>query len=345
MSLAAALVPAGAVSSHEVTWLVLLPAGQAGPYTAAQMAALLDDGGLNWSSLVWRQGLKGWRSARRDPQLVTSAAAARGMSSWGDTLRVGSSRRSPLPAADTVVEPAPPQLTSLFDRSRRPANFDWAEDSGAAPTQLASRPAESTLADAFRSAPGIVGSPASQLPTDTVPVRPRQSSPSSWLPSPQSMLVVAVVAFASGVLVAALWGRLAPRIQPRSPTVIVRSSVTHTPPVVSHAEPQLVEVAPQMPVAVTSIAAPPSHDVPVESELLREVRRVSPDVRRCVDDLARGADLEIYFDGPTGHVRDIKLRAQRLTPGRAECITQAVRQMQVSPFRKDQYKYWHKFSY
>ena len=100
-----------------------------------------------------------------------------------------------------------------------------------------------------------------------------------------------------------------------------------------------------MPVAVTSIAGPPTQDLPAESELRREVKRVSPDVRRCVDNLERGADVEIYFDGPTGHVRDVRLRTQRLTPGRVECITQAVRQMQVSPFRGAQYKYWHKFSY
>jgi hypothetical protein len=64
-----------------------------------------------------------------------------------------------------------------------------------------------------------------------------------------------------------------------------------------------------------------------------------------VDNLERGAEIEIYFAGRTGLVHDVKLRTQRLTPGRVECITQAVRQMHVEPFRDQQYKYWHKFSY
>jgi len=99
-----------------------------------------------------------------------------------------------------------------------------------------------------------------------------------------------------------------------------------------------------LPVAVTSIAEP-SHDLPTDGELRREAKRVSPDVRRCVDNLTHGAELEIYFEGRTGRVAEVKLRTQRLTPGRVECITQAVRQMQVEPFRNQQYKYWHKFSY
>lgn len=334
-SLGNALTTSGSSLPSEVTWLALLPAGQTGPYDAQQMAELFDQGSLDWGSLVWRQGLKGWRPARRDPQLVTATAAARGASSWGDTQRVGT-RRSLLPAGDTVVEPAPPMPGAY---PPPPAGLDW-EENGAAPTQPTVRTQDPTLADAFRSAPSILGG---EQRADAAAVTQRPSSPSSWLPSPQSMLMVAVVAFASGVVVAALWGRIGPRAAQRASTVIVRS----TPPLVPPSRPvELAEVAPPPPpVAITSVMPVPSHDQPRDLELRREAKRISPDVRRCVDNLARGADLEIYFEGSTGRVRDVKLRTQRLAPGRVECIVQAARQMQVAPFRDAQFKYWHKFAY
>jgi hypothetical protein len=72
---------------------------------------------------------------------------------------------------------------------------------------------------------------------------------------------------------------------------------------------------------------------------------VSPDVRRCIDDLKLGAEVEIYFAGSDGRVAELRLRTPGLAPGRVECITQVVRQMQVAPFRSDRYRFWHRFSY
>jgi hypothetical protein len=72
---------------------------------------------------------------------------------------------------------------------------------------------------------------------------------------------------------------------------------------------------------------------------------VSPDIRRCVNNLERGAEVEVYFDGMTGRVRDVRLRTKGLTPGTSECISQAVRQMQVAPFLRPTHKFWHRFSY
>jgi hypothetical protein len=156
-----------------------------------------------------------------------------------------------------------------------------------------------------------------------------------------------VVAFGFGVLAAAVWGRLRHTNSVRAAT----ATVTVRPAPAPSAPP--AEARPSLPTAsvtTTSVApptpvVPPLQEVPNDAELRREVNRVSPDIRRCVDDLSRGADLEIYFEGATGRARDVRLKTQGLTPGRVACITQAARQMQVDPFAQATHKFWHRFSY
>lgn len=333
----------------ELAWLVLMPSGQAGPYSASHMAQLFEQANVDWTSLVWRSGLKGWRPARRDPLLVTAVASARGAGAWGDTQRV-SPRRSVLPAADTIVD-APPGLPAPVARLSAKPDHDWAEDSAESATQAMARPipGEPTFADAFRSAPAILATAAVFDPNKPAPVTQRRSSPTSWLPSVQSMALVAVVAFGFGVLAAALWGRVVHPAKPRGATMVVRPAPPAQPPpparaLVVPARPVAPSVATAS-VAVTSVAPAPLQDLPSDAQLRREVKRVSPDIRRCVDNLSRGAEIEVYFDGPTGRARDVRFRTAGLTPGRVACITQAARQMQVDPFAQATHKFWHRFSY
>jgi GYF domain 2 len=331
----------------ETRWLVLMPHGQAGPYGAGQMAELLDQASIDWSSLVWRAGLKGWRSARRDPELVTSVASARGASAYGDTQRVSMSSRALMPAADTIVEPLKRAL------ARRSSDaFALAGAAAVAPdsgeyTQVTQRvaPPDPPVLEAKRSAPPVGSALQREAKnSDTQPVVARASTPNSWLPSAQSMFLVAIVAFGFGVLAAALWGRYVVRHAQRPATVLVRP----VPQPVPVAEPVLVapeRVAEAPPLDVRSLGLDAPHELPLDVELRREVRRISPDVRRCLDDLSRGAEVEIYFEGSNGRVGELRLRTPGFTPGRIECITQALRQMQVAPFSRAHYKFWHRFSY
>ncbi len=98
-------------------WFVTQNGRQQGPLTAEQMAGMLEAGTLDWGTEVWRQGLKGWRAARRDPMLVTSIAGARGVAN--DTTRLDAAR-SFLAPEDTVVEARPNPLgeRSLRDKIR-----------------------------------------------------------------------------------------------------------------------------------------------------------------------------------------------------------------------------------
>jgi hypothetical protein len=333
----------------DTSWLVLMPHGQAGPYSVVEMAELFDDGSIDWSSLVWRPGLKGWRAARRDAQLITSVSTARGSGAFGDTQRVSMSPRTLWPATDTVVEPLkralerrPNELFALATaRALGPDNED-------AFTQVTHRIAasEPTVADAFRSAPSIVVAAKLDAPNpDTQPVLARSSAPASWLPSVQSMALVAIVAFGFGVFAAALWGRLFARREQRAATMVVRPAPKPVAEAVPLRPPESAAVGSAVALDVQSLAAAERPELPPDAELRREVRRISPDVRRCIDDLSRGAEIEIYFAGPDGRVSDLRLRTLGLSPGRVECIRQAVRQMQVSPFQRSSYKFWHRFSY
>jgi hypothetical protein len=86
-------------------------------------------------------------------------------------------------------------------------------------------------------------------------------------------------------------------------------------------------------------------ELPDPEELRAEVREVAPLVRRCLLNPAQGVDVDIYLDGPSGRVRDVQVRSPMLAPGRVQCITHAVRQMQLEPFVRHELKLMHKFSW
>jgi hypothetical protein len=334
----------------DTSWLVLMPQGQAGPYNAAQMAELVDHASIDWGSLVWRAGLKSWRPARRDPMLVTAVASAQGASAFGDTQRVGIRPRSFLPATDTVVEPVHRALAGRASEVFARAAQTEPIVSDDAFTQVTQRVPPSGPVDTGPLPPARKMAPALREPAhpDTQPVLARASAPVSWLPTLQSMSMVALVAFAFGVLAAALWGRYVVRHDAlRAQTVVVRPArqpVPVTEPV--RALPPVATGAGTSPqVDVQSLSTHVMSEQPSEAELRREVRRVSPDVRRCLDDLSRGADVEAFFEGKTGRVSELNLRTTDLSPGGAECVTEAIRQMQFEPFQRESYRFSYRFSY
>jgi hypothetical protein len=424
---------AASAESGEAAWLIQTPDGHMGPFDASHMAALFDQGSVGWSSLIWRAGLKDWRAARRDPQLVTAVASVRG-GVRGDTQRVAE-QMSLLPEPAAAPEPALPLTVAeqalavpVVPRPRPRVGLDsgnvWRQSSPSTAT-------ESTFADVLRSAPSILAPLPALESVDPEPVVPRASRPHSWLPSAQTMSVVAALAFVSGVLVAALWEHFVHRQHVRAATILMaapqpapalvatsgvgqpasssagrpeaaaaasaptvarpeaaaaasaptvarpeaaaeasaptvarpEAAAAASAPTIARPEAAAEASAPTVPrseaaaaasaptVARSEAAAPASlepdalRDRPEPLALAREFKRVSAEVRHCVGTSARGVDVEIYFDGPSGQVAGVNLHTSRLTPGGVECITQALRQMRVSPFRNAEHKLWHRFAF
>ncbi len=362
-------------------WFVSLAGTQQGPYSASEFSRLLEQERLDWTTPVWRDGLKDWRAARRDAVLVTAVAGARGNA--GDTMRLNSSR-SFLAPDDTVVDlrpqalhPASPQVPAADDLlssasetqtidarspavaaaipklmpSSRPAAWSSPENAsfraglGMPADSIQILKAENMLkpvvgppADAFRSAPALLRTGPATDSTVEYSLGPQVGSapPGNWMPKPQSMLAVAAMAFAAGVVAAAGWGYFRSK-QPQAPvqTQGVVTAAPRQPPARTAPNP-----------AITPAPSTESlRELPDPEELRAEVRHVAPDVRRCVDDPALGVDVDIYLDGPSGRVRDVDVRSPELPPGRMACVSHAVRQMQLVPFARQELKLMHKFSW
>jgi len=281
--------------------------------------------------------------------LVTAVASAQGASAFGDTQRVGIRPRSFLPATDTVVEPLRRALAGRAGDSFAHATHTEPLVNEDAFTKVTQRvpPSRPVFGAAVRPVQNVVAAarPEPAHP-DTQPVLARASAPVSWLPTLQSMSMVALVAFAFGVLAAALWGRFVVRHDAQHATTVVvrqaRQPVPVTEPVRTLA-PAVGGASPQL--DVQSLSTHVMSEQPSEAELRREVRRISPDVRRCLEDLSLGADVEAFFDGRSGRVSELNLRTAELSPGSAECVTQAIRQMQFEPFQRESYRFSYRFSY
>lgn len=368
-----------APSGGEV-WFVSLGGAQQGPYTAAEFGRLLEQERLDWTTPVWREGLKDWRPARRDAVLVTSVAGARGNA--GDTMRLNASRSFIAPE-DTVVDlrpqilhpstPHAPVAEDLLSSNSETQTLDaremgipslapsarpaaWSSPENASFRAGLGMPADSiqiqkppsalqaalspTMADAFRSAPSLLrGQPSdSTLEVDVASRLTASTAPESWMPKPQSMLAVAAMAFAAGVIAAAAWGYFGAQ---RTPEPIDKPVA-----VASAARAPQAEIAPAPKAEARPVPSTESlRELPDPEELRAEVRHVAPDVKRCVDDPRQGVDVDIYLDGPSGRVRDVDVRSPPLPPGRVECISHAVRQMQLVPFTRAELKLMHKFSW
>ncbi len=378
----------GLASNGDEAWFVALAGIQQGPYTASEYSRLLEQERVDWTTPVWREGLKDWRPARRDAILVTAVAWARGNA--GDTMR-HSAIPSSLTSDDTVVDVLP---VGLFRSSAKNAVLETvpppvsqapaieaAEGVSPAPGPKltpSSRPAawSSPENESFRAGLGM-RSMASQLPTEPnapmpagpassqthaprsaaslnragaplestaqfdlgPPVRASVAATQSWMPNLRSMLSVAAVAFAAGVLVAASWGHWSGA----SEATAVKADHAVVPARKDQAHPTPSPVA--RPLGTPLPAAAPLRELPDPEELRAEVRHVAPDVKRCVQDPAMGIDVDIYLDGPSGRVRDVDVRSPLLALSRVACVSQAVRQIQLVPFARRELKLMHKFSW
>lgn len=417
-------------------WFILKADGQqVGPLSARELASLFESGELEWGSEVWRQGLKGWRAARRDPMLVTAVAGARGVAN--DTTRLDAAR-SFLAPDDTVVEarpvgaveratragreagrasfasrqqgrtdirevpdsflPAPPAarpgakpdvLPDLRPSARpqawhSPENMAFREalglptDSSQGESALAGKLEASlgappsgdapatTLGDAFR--------PVSRDPSSETRHRTRSAAhdwlalleglPARVMERVDSHYLVAGASFLTGVVFTALLMARAPHASEQaSEQAAARAAAAPASESAAHDEeqrgvPSLAKSSADdamavMPVATVhqvvssplTAAAPPLRELPTVEELRSEVRKVAGDVRRCVDNPGRGVDVAIYLDGPSGRVRDLDVRSPAFGPARLNCVTNAVRRIQLSPFAREELKLMHKFSW
>jgi predicted Zn finger-like uncharacterized protein len=402
--------PASFAPTGQEEWFVWLAGKQKGPFRASQLAQLLEQGEMEWTTQVWREGFKDWRAARRDATLVTAVAGVRGGGGAGDTMRLNAAR-SFLAPEDTIVEARPNIFasssqrvsvvskddllsstsdTQAIDARELPAATEpirtnpqggpppqWHSPENAAfraglglpqdsrenqvriPARASSSSAAPSRSEAFRSAPTLMGGRSQpQSTTDTL----SDVGGETWLPKPRSLLMVAAIAFGGGVLAAAIATRYVPhhqspaitqlkggestRAASEHPKVTPGPSPTAKPSTPPPAAPP-TQVAPGVPDAPQTQPAiqPVLRELPTPEELRSEVRRVAPDVRRCITDPTTGVEVGVFIDGASGRVREIDVRSARLPPGRVDCVIHAVKQIQLAPFKRTELRLEHKFSW
>jgi predicted Zn finger-like uncharacterized protein len=223
-----------------------------------------------------------------------------------------------------------------------------------------------TLAEAFASAPSLIHS-QNLSSTELSLTTSRPPGEQGWSTRAQSFWAVAAMAFAGGVLVAALWARM---IGPTSaspkgtkPTATERTQTLSGSPqkaplaatksaAASSAPANEKHATANAPSAPESAAAKAEQnangavrELPNPDELRDAVREVAAEVKRCVVNPARGVDVDLYLDGTTGRVRDVQVRSPQLPPGRVACINHALSKLQVGPFARPELKLMHKFSW
>jgi GYF domain 2 len=315
------------VSGGVTHWFIQRGEQKLGPLAAADIARMMDAGELDWSSLVWRDGLPDWCAVKADQALTTALLAVRGAFADTHVFQAPPALR----ADDTIVDPLPvppgPHVLALGTPSVSSAARELSPlaDHG----EPSPPPPGEPLAPSAR-APGLAD-------TGPQPVVPRSPVPHSWMPSVRSMLLVAGLAFLFGVVVAALWGRLL-RSRPAREEIVVptlRLGEVRDP----IPAPQPVPTAAPTPQPVT---APQRGELALDA-LRSEVRRVSSDVHRCLTAPSEGVQVDATIDSESGRVRDVRLTASRLSAGVHTCVVQAVRQIQVPPFSGDAHKLSHRF--
>jgi hypothetical protein len=137
-------------------WSVLMHGRQVGPYSAEAFARGLEQQQLTWTMLVWRQGLRSWRPARRDELLVMAVAGKLGLG--GETARLDG--LDELMQTETLQEapsewliddqPQPPDLALSAPRPLQPSAASsetrvesWPAAMQRAPDRPASEPSSS----------------------------------------------------------------------------------------------------------------------------------------------------------------------------------------------------------
>lgn len=204
-----------------------------------------------------------------------------------------------------------------------------------------------TFADTYRTA----SSPVRTGPVSEARAQHEGADDSeAWVPKPQSLFAVASIAFAGGVLVAAIASRfIAKPEEPVTSEPVVkaarsaRDESAGPPPARTEALPATTPAAkPPEPVTTPPVLAP-ARELPEPHELRGAVRRIAPDVKRCLVDPKAGVEVALFIDGASGRTRDVNVRTVELAPARVECVIEAVRQIQLEPFARDEVKLEHRF--
>ena len=297
-----------AVGLNEQWFVTTETGGREGPYSAGQVARLLEQGVLGWNSQIWREGLKDWRPARRDDLLVFAVASARGMAS--DTSRVD--MLAEILQDDTFVQDEPP--ASLPRAPETPA-----------PEPAAMPPPPQPRAE-------VTATPAS--PTST-PKRP------SWLLR-YSTPLIAVLAFASGVLLTQVARRIGGAAAERDTGASrERGDAAASPQLVRTAASIPENREPSAPAARRE-AARAMRARPEASEIQAELTRLAPSVHRCARRLG-ALEVEVVIDGETGRSKPAQLRAKGLRGGRLGCVTRALGALQIAPFVEPTFRLAHRY--
>ncbi|MDB4989184.1 MAG: hypothetical protein JWN04_4362 [Myxococcaceae bacterium] len=353
-------------------WFVRTERGQRGPFTAAQLSQQLAEGRLDWTSDVWREGLGGFRAARRDERLVLAVAQARGLA--GATMRLDSVQ-SLLHSSDTRLEsprcdPHEQLDDELLDgglldqhasdlRELTPSFVDCTELAG---ERLggSTRPAAHEASRSLVALPTLHSTPRSVSARSSVPpgafargfapsARPLHQRGTPWL---------ATLAFFVGAVVALGPERLGAvaLALPRGLRVQVSSS-PFEPLAASAALPESGASAPLAPERGSRQArvesqrvlgrasseparrpttlAPPevaSRAVPATADVQAALERVGPQLRRCVASPQRGLALKLTLEGQTGSVQSLHITSPPLRPGELECVKETFVDFRVPPF-------------
>lgn len=313
------------VGLHE-QWFIETEGGvQGGPYSAAQLARLLEQGTVAWTSKVWRDGLKDWRPARRDDVLVMAVASARGMSA--DTRRIDA-LGSWAQGADTICEPAHEDVGDTTQHAQPPP-FSMSESEESILIHPIMRDVV-RLEEAPDTAPRVAPAPE--------PVRQR------W-PTRLTTPLVAAAAFAAGALLTSLSESSDPVSPPATTAVLVAAHTAIAPaaPTVGEAR---VDVAARM--SRDEAASTPSdvevvtRSLPAMGEVRDEIERVVGAVRRCAR-RADHVDVEVAFEGASGHVSEAIVRTSSLRKERATCVAKVLHALAVAPFQSGEFRVHHRY--
>lgn len=314
-------------------WFVTDDAGRRGPYSAAQLARMLERGELGWTSQVWREGLKDWRPARRDDLLVFAVASVRGMAS--DTSRL-ETVGDLLLQEDTRVEGERPERFAESERAERAAEGERLASvvvEGERPERAAPSPTSAPSPPRVAALSGDAGDPAE----DTRPTQLPQ--PVSW-PLRHSTPLIAVGAFAAGALLTQLSHRFvtagAPDARDRRPPAVVPSEPRAAPTAAKAAALTLRDA----PVQAPAPAAPPAQ--PDRAALDAELARLQGPVHRCVRRFA-ALEISLVVDGDSGRVDPARVRAKGVRAGRLACIARALASLEVEPFAAREFALTHRY--
>ncbi|MFM2416728.1 MAG: domain 2 [Pseudomonadota bacterium] len=314
-----------------VQWFVADGGGRSGPFSALDIAVLLDTGEILPEVRVWRQGMRDWCELCCDPLLLASLSRMAGK--FIDPPSVRGAVAMPSTGSHAVHQDD--ASTAVFDTA----------DTGRLPPH---RPPAIPSQVGLRPVPAAPRPLTALPPVDAVlgPSLPPQRA--GWLPSLRAMFIVACIAFLVGVGYSAL-------SHPRSDRAVAGPGVGSvpaplakariTPPVPPAALAGQAAVTPVHIPVVTPRPNPPRTAEIAQTELRREIKRVAVDIRRCLSDPSAGVQLELVIEGESGRPTEVQILWPRLTAGTVTCIQQSVRQLQVSPFGAASYRLSRRFAW